>query len=213
MDQPGPFAELPILTGSDWAVNLTGVAINDLRVNITATKAVFDVNEKYIRLPKSDFGNLLPFLISNYSQCDICRLYTFCPSAILDPANLPSLTLSLGNYDFSLPAESYSYGIREGIVLAFRQSSGDDQEWTIGAEFLTEFFAYFNAETRSINITGGVPSPSPIETHSHRHLETWVMALIWALGSAVIGSFCCSMLLWKWKKVKEEIAYRDASKE
>lgn len=200
---------MPILAGPDWAVNLTGVYVHEELINTSATKAVFDVTEKYFRLPKSDFVNLLPYLVSNFNQCDVHSLYTFCPSAALDPNALPSFNLSLGNYDFLVPAECYSYTVSGGIVLAFRESNGE--EWILGAQFLTEFFAYFNIETRSINITGGVPSPNRIKVPPTKgDLEVWVVALIWSLGFVVVGSFCCSMLVWKLKKLSEDRAYQRA---
>ena len=204
-----PFVELPILKGSDWAVSLTGVVVKDQVVNISAVKAVFDVTVKYFSVPRVDFLHLLPHLTSNFSLCEVRHLYTFCPEQISDTASFPNITLSLAGYDFSLLPTSYTYTVSGGRVFAFSMREGSEQEWVVGVQFLTDFFGYFNAETRSINVTGGVKSPNRSKKFSEDDVDwpVWAVALIWSIGITVIGTFCCSMLVWTWKKKTDEAQY------
>lgn len=186
--------------------------VKDQLVNISAVRAVFDVTVKYFSVPRSDFGKLLPYLTSNSSLCHIRHLYTFCPSDISDTASFPDITLSLAGYDFSVPSSSYTYSVSGGRVFAFSMreaSTEEEQEWILGVQFLTDFFGYFNADTRSVNVTGGVKSPNRSEKSSGdgEYLPIWAVALIWSIGIAGIGTFCCSMLVWTWKKKMLEAEY------
>lgn len=181
-----------------WSVNMPAVTVHSQVLNITAKVAIIDTGTSLLGVHETDYADLILSLVQGLEGCEQ-PAGGFFGCTCHNSSDFPTITLTLGGYDFDISPERYtqeagSEGYHRCFLLiqpsSFRLKGGQSA-WILGDVFMREYYMEFDMEERTIGIAGGrASSHSP----GNSGFRAWV--IIGAISLAAITV----LLLFKCRK-------------
>ncbi|KAK9802917.1 hypothetical protein WJX73_006571 [Symbiochloris irregularis] len=166
----GDITYLPSVSNTYWAVGLSGMAVDDSAVSVTAKMAIMDSGSTAILMGNDDAATVNGAIpnMQLLEQHNTYALSCGCSDSCLEA--LPDVTFELGGRSYSLGPESYIIKVGNNMCTSAIIPGGSSGYIVLGGNFMRKYFTVFkwnmSTERGSIGIANGKMAPGSKSSNS-----------------------------------------------